>query len=479
MSSETILLTGATGYVGGMLLNRLLRAGKSVRCLVRDPSALSSLAIDVIPGDVLNATSLEPAMAGAGTAYYLIHSMAGGKAYQEKDLLAATNFGRAAKEAGLKRIIYLGGLGASNNLSPHLKSRQQVGEILRKSGVPTLEFRASIIIGPGSLSFEMIRSLVEKLPVMVTPRWVSSKAQPIGIDDVVEYLFQALALDLPTSEIFEIGGPDVVSYMDIMKEYSRQRDLHRVVLPVPVITPWLSSLWLKLVTPLQARVGRQLIESVRCDTTVSNASASYFFSIRPMKLRTAIKLALQNEDKACGELRWFIPPQKRLVRPPGRFIDTRQLEISVAPDEAFYPISRIGGDDGHYSWNWAWKLRGTADKLFGGSSRQVGRTNPEGMHRGDSIDCWSVEEFIPNHLLRLRSRIKLPGRAWLQFEVNGRNRTSYITQTAVFDPKGLAGRLYWYLLYPIHSLVFAGMLKGIARRAVSEHSSHSSSKDIH
>jgi uncharacterized protein YbjT (DUF2867 family) len=294
-----ILVTGATGYVGGRLLARLKRAGLSVRCLARHPEFLKSRvasSTEIFAGDLLKPDSLGPAMAGVDTVYYLVHSMGTKGAFEEEEKLSAANFSEAAQRAGVKKIIYLGGIIHGQEPSPHLKSRREVGNILRSSGIPVIEFRASIIIGSGSLSFEMIRSLMERLPVMITPQWVSVMAQPISIEDVIAYLMEAERLSFQESKIFEIGGPDKMSYLDLMKEYGRQRGLKRFIIPVPVLTPWLSSLWLGLVTPLYARIGRKLIESIRHETTIKDESAARLFSVEPVSIRLAIERALKNDD---------------------------------------------------------------------------------------------------------------------------------------------------------------------------------------
>ena len=298
LDSARILLAGGSGYVGGRLLRVLEETGRPLRCLARKPELLRprvAASTEVVGGDVLDLSSLSEAMKDVHTAYYLVHSMAAGGGFEERDRLGAKNFATAAREHGTRRIIYLGGLGGSGRLSSHLASRQEVGEILRRSGVPTIEFRASIIIGAGSLSFEMVRALVEKLPVMITPRWVRSKAQPISIEDVTAYLSKALELTHDNSYVFEIGGADQVSYRGIMQEYARQRGLRRIMIPVPVLTPWLSSLWLGLVTPIYSRVGRQLIEGVRNDTVVEDDLAMRVFDFRPKGIREAISRALLNE----------------------------------------------------------------------------------------------------------------------------------------------------------------------------------------
>ncbi|MDH3735294.1 MAG: NAD(P)H-binding protein, partial [Gemmatimonadota bacterium] len=353
-----ILLTGATGYVGGRLLRELRSSGGSVRCLARDPERLRDRAgpeADIVRGDLLDATTLPAALDGVEAAYYLVHSMGAAGEFEDSDRRAAENFAEAARSAGVRRIIYLGGLGRGAELSPHLRSRQEVGRILRESGVPTIELRASIVIGSGSLSFEMVRSLVEKLPVMVTPRWVSQLAQPIAIEDLLEYLVESLRIATDGSEVFEIGGADEVSYGGIMREYARQRGLRRRMLRVPVLTPHLSSLWLGLVTPVYARVGRQLLDGVRNPTVVEDDSALRRFSVRPRSTADAIARALAHEDRLFAETRWSdaISSSGRTLHdatelPAGRIVDSRSTVVTVPAERAFEPIRRIGGDVGWY-----------------------------------------------------------------------------------------------------------------------------------
>jgi uncharacterized protein YbjT (DUF2867 family) len=297
---KRILITGAAGYVGRHLLRRLAETDHTIRCLVRNPQTAAAdfpKRVELIKGDVLEPASLEKAIEGIDVAYFLIHSMSAGSDFEEKDRRIAHAFSRSAAQAGVNRIIYLGGLGNDANLSPHLASRQEVGRILRDSGILTIEFRASIIIGAGSISFEMIRGLVHRLPIMVAPRWVRTLAQPIAIDDVIAYLQAGLEVDLDSSTVFEIGGPDRLSYLDLVKEYARQRGLRRIILPVPVLTPWLSSLWLDLVTPLQAQIGRRLIAGVRNESVVNDPAARNHFPIRPRGVKQAIREALESENR--------------------------------------------------------------------------------------------------------------------------------------------------------------------------------------
>lgn len=471
-----VLITGATGYVGGRLLGVLDREKYHVRSLARKPEHVRDKAepdAEVVTGDALDRGSLLTALRGVHTAYYLIHSMGSSGDFEEKDRAAARNFGGAARECGVKRIIYLGGLGDPDaNLSPHLRSRHEVGELLRQSGVQVIEFRASIILGSGSLSFELIRTLTERLPIMTTPRWVSIPAQPIAVGDLLQYLVSALDLEIDGNPVFEIGGKDVISYGGLMKEYARQRGLKRLLVPVPVLTPGLSSRWLALVTPLYARVGRKLIDGVRHPTLVRNDRAQTVFNIRPMGVREAVAAALRNEDREFAETRWSdaLSSGDTLrdwggVRFGGRVVVSRTAVVPVKVDAVFDVVQRIGGKNGWFFANWVWTLRGWIDLLFGGVGMRRGRRDTETLRVGDVVDCWRVEALVPRKLIRLGAEMRLPGRAWLEFELGENNGLTVIRQTAVFDPVGLSGILYWYALYPAHQLVFAGMLRGIARTA--------------
>ena len=452
----TILLTGASGYVGSRLLRVLEEGDCAVRCLAREPRrvAPSRATTVVVAGDCLDEASLVAAMDGIDQAYYLVHSMASGPGFAALDRLAASNFGRAAARAGVRRIIYLGGLGDSpGSLSTHLKSRMDTGEALRQAGVPVVEFRASIIVGAGSLSFEMIRALVERLPVMICPRWVDTRTQPIAIDDVLGYL--RAALDLPDGRggVFEIGGPEVVSYGDMMREYAALRRLRRVFVSVPVLTPRLSGLWLGLVTPAQARVGRALVEGLRNPTVVRSLAARETFEIRPMPLRDAFRRAIDENA----------PAQYK--------IDTRAVMVDAPPAEAFAPIRRIGGATGWYCADALWRLRGWLDRWVGGAGMPRLRRDPDDCMVGDLIDGWRVEAYEPDRLLRLSAGLKLPGRGWLEFRVEplDAGARSLIRQTAIFDPRGVAGRLYWYGVLPLHALIFRGLLRRIAEHAAPAH----------
>ena len=472
-----ILLSGATGYVGGRLLKALEAKGQRVRCLARRPEMLAPKVgpkTEVVEGNALDRASLDRALQGVEVAYYLVHSMGAGRSFEDQDRRAAKNFGHAAKLAGVKRIIYLGGLGrAEEDLSPHLRSRQEVGQILRGAQVPVLEFRASIIIGHGSVSFEMIRTLVERLPIMITPRWVKVKAQPIAIDDVLAYLVSALDIPVTEYRIHEIGGADQMSYAEIMRAYARMRGIRLVMIPVPVLTPFISSLWLGLITPLYARIGRTLIESIVHSTVVRDPSALKVFGVRPIGVEEALQRALASEESDFAATRWSDAlsssgdlPSWGGVQFGSRLVDSRTITISASAADAFRPIQRIGGFTGWYAWNWLWRVRGFLDILSGGVGMRRGRRSPTDLRVGDTVDFWRVEALESGHLLRLAAEMKVPGRAWLEFEVTTEGETARIRQTAMFDPLGLLGRAYWYALYPVHQLVFGGMLRGIARAAL-------------
>ena len=475
---QQILLTGATGYVGGRLLPLLTADGHNVRCLLRRESSVENFAsdsVETVIGDVLDEDSLDAALIGVHTAYYLIHSMADCEDFEQTDRQAAVHFAAACTKNGVQRMIYLGGLGnACDDLSKHLRSRQEIGRILRTSSASVIEFQASIIIGSGSLSFEMIRALVQRLPVMICPKWVRILAQPIAIEDVLAYLVEALEPKFNSTVTYEIGGPDQMSYGEIMQRYAAKRGLRRYMIPVPLLTPYLSSLWLGLVTPLYARVGRKLVDSLRNPTLVNDERARQDFDVQPRSVKKAIARALVHEDHRLAETRWsdaFSSGGEARswggVRFGSRLVDSRKREIPLTPEQAFRPIRRIGGQTGWYYGNWLWKIRGFLDLLVGGVGVRRGRRHPDQVRVGDTIDFWRVEEFVENRLLRLAAEMKVPGRAWLEFEVVKTERGSSVRQTAIFDPVGLPGILYWYALFPLHEFVFRGMLRNICKAAVT------------
>jgi uncharacterized protein YbjT (DUF2867 family) len=474
-----VAILGASGYVGGRLLRPLLQAGYRVRAIARRPEYLVARVpdgIEVVRGDALDRASLVAALEGCDSAFYLVHSMSSAGSFEEQDREAASNFAAAAAEAGVGRIVYLGGLGDdTEELSAHLRSRHETGRILREGRVPTIELRASVVIGSGSLSFEMVRALTERLPVMITPSWVRVPAQPIAIVDLLAYLVAALAVPVEGSRVFEIGGADVVSYGGIMQEYARQRGLRRLMVPFPFITPWLSSLWLGFVTPLYARIGRKLIESIVHPTIVRDDAASRLFDVEPVGLEAAIASALANEDNELAETRWS-DALSAIGRPtdPGtasvgnRLIDSRTVFVPVPPAAAFAPVRLIGGERGWYHANLLWRIRGVLDLWAGGVGLRRGRRDPNNLRPGDALDWWRVEVFEPDRRLLLFAEMKVPGRAWLEFEVTEAEGGSMIRQTAVFDPTGLSGLAYWYGVYPLHAIVFQGMLDSIARLARAE-----------
>ncbi len=484
---DLILLTGGTGYIGGRLIRPLEATGRPLRLMVRDPQRLRPTAApasfvprmaditDLVRGDMFDPASLLQALSGVDTAYYLVHSLGStSEDFYEQELASARNFAEAVHAAGVRRVIYLGGLGrAGDTLSSHLASRQDVGRLLGESGAETIEFRASVILGSGSISFEMIRGLVDRVPVMITPKWVRTLAQPIAVEDVVSYL--VAALDVPLRErctVYEIGGADRVSYAGMMRAYARSQGLRRPMIRVPWLTPRLSSGWLALVTPLYYRVGRHLLEGVRNETIVtSDAAAQDFAQIRPMGIEAAIARSLANEDREYAETRWSDarstspPPKSRPAERVGRrYIDRRTLDVPCTAGEVFETILCMGGRKGWYSWTWLWSLRGLLDQLSGGVGSRRGRRDPTCVIPGDTVDFWRVEELEPDRLLRLAAEMRGPGRGWLQFELlplpDGNTR---IVQTALWDPVGLSGHLYWYSLLPVHEITFRNMINGIAR----------------
>ena len=474
-----ILVTGATGYIGGRLVPRLLDEGYRVRVLARDPARLQGRTwldrVEVAAGDVLRLETLPAAMAGVGAAYYLIHSMAGGEDFHERDVLAARQFGRAAAEAGVSRILYLGGLGdPETDLSPHLRSRQDTGDALRESGVPVTEFRAGVIVGSGSLSFETIRYLTERLPVMVCPKWVYTRTQPIAVRNVLDYLTAALATPESIGKIIEIGGAGVLTYGQMMTEYAAERGLHRTMIPVPVLTPRLSSYWVHLVTPVPATIAQPLIEGLRNEVVVHDDAARRLFpGIVPLDYRTAVARALARVEAHDVETAWSdalvssqgdVPPVT-LTTEEGMIREQRQLVVGASPAAVFGVFTGLGGKRGWLYMDWAWQLRGALDRLIGGVGLRRGRRDPDEMRVGDALDFWRVEAVEPGRVLRLRAEMKVPGKAWLEFQALPHDRGTLLIQTAFFEPKGLSGLLYWYGLYPIHAFVFSGMIRRVGERA--------------
>jgi uncharacterized protein YbjT (DUF2867 family)/uncharacterized protein YndB with AHSA1/START domain len=415
---------------------------------------------------------------GVTAAYYLVHSLGGGADFHARDLTAARNFGAAARAAGVERIIYLGGLAeSSTELSEHLRSRQQTGDALRDSGVPVTEFRAGVIVGSGSLSFEMIRYLAERVPVMVCPRWVYTRTQPIGIREVLEYLTATLKIPESSGRIIEIGGSDIVTYGEMMTIYAEVRGLHRWMLLIPILTPRLSSYWVNLVTPIPAMIARPLIEGLRNENVVHDPSARQLFpEIEPVSYRTSVERALTRLQASNIESTWSdalstsqgtVPPVI-LTSQEGMLLEQRQLIVDASPAEVFKIFTGIGGTRGWFYLNWTWQIRGFIDRLLSGVGLRRGRRDADEVRVGDALDFWRVEAVEPERLLRLRAEMKVPGKAWLQFQVTPRDDgRSLLSQTAFFAPKGVPGWLYWYALYPVHGPIFSGLINQIAKRAVA------------
>jgi uncharacterized protein YbjT (DUF2867 family) len=470
-----VLIVGASGYIGSRLAERLSHASHSLTLMSRDVRGLSARFPDatVVAADLLDPPSLVGKLEGIEVAYYLAHSMgAGERGFAERDRHAARTFAQEAARAGVSRIIYLGGLGEeSADLSPHLASRHETGAELAAADIPVTEFRAAIIIGSGSASFEILRYLTERLPIMITPRWVSTRCQPIGISDVLDYL--AGALDHPEATgIVEIGGPDVLSYGDMMRGYARLRGLRRLMIPVPVLTPRLSSYWVSLVSPVPSGLARPLVEGLRNEVIVRDPAPAAAFGLHPEPYADAVRRAIDRTNRHEIESTWFdsINAPNRPILPPassreGMIIDQRQCRVGAAPERVFAEVERLGGEAGWPAANVLWRLRGLIDQVVGGVGMRLGRRDPERLRMGDALDFWRVEDVRRPELLRLSAEMRVPGRAWLQYEVVPDGAGSRLIQSAFFEPKGLPGLAYWYGLYPIHALIFRGMVRNIGKRA--------------
>ncbi len=471
-----VLVTGATGYIGGLLVPLLLEQRHRVRCIARNSERLNGRfeGAEIVEGDVSNDKSLQTACGGIDVAYYLVHAMSDARNFRDADRKGALAFASAARQAGIKRIIYLGGLGDdAASLSQHLRSRHEVGSILRHSGVLVVEFRAAVIIGPGSVSFEMMRYLTERLPVMIAPRWVETLSQPIALHDVLAYLVQALDLHIESSRVYEIGGSDVISYKDMMLEFARLRGLRRTIFVVPLFTPRLSSYWVHLVTPIAARIAQPLILGLHNEVIVKDdRAATNFPNIRPVNFETAVTLALDRYRTVGPETTWFdafdvrrLPTEFTGVR-EGMLIDRRE-RVTDAPARAVAGVfESLGGKRGWLYGDALWKLRGFMDFAVGGVGLRRGRRSATQLRVGDAVDFWRVDAYKPGHLLRLRAEMRLPGTAWLEFEVesldNGRSR---FKQSAFFEPRGLLGYIYWYSVAVFHGLIFGNMATRIVRTA--------------
>ena len=471
-----ILVVGASGYIGSRLVPLLEALGHDLVLVSRDarPLAARFPESQVVAADLLDPSTLPPALEGIEVAYYLAHSMgAGERGFAERDRQAARSFAQAAKRAGVARIVYLGGLGDdSADLSHHLASRHETGAELAAHGVPVTEFRAAVIIGSGSASFEILRHLTERLPIMITPRWVGTRCQPIGIRDVLDYLAGALGHPQETG-IVEIGGPDVLSYGDMMRTYARLRGLRRLMIPVPVLTPRLSSYWVNLVSPVPAGIARPLIEGLRNEVVVRNPGPATAFGLHPLPYVEALQRAIDRTDRHDVESTWFdalAAPDKAslssVTSQEGMIVERRQRTIAAPAEDVFAEVERVGGDAGWPYANLLWWARGLMDRVVGGVGMRLGRRDPDQLRVGDALDFWRVEEVRRPTLLRLRAEMKVPGRAWLQYEVLPTEAGSRLVQTAFFEPKGLPGLAYWYVLYPVHGLIFRGTVRVLAERAI-------------
>ncbi len=465
-----ILVTGATGYVGSRLIPRLVRAGYSVRCMAREPKKLADRdwgSHEIVQGDVLDPDSLVPALENIDVAYYMVHGMGSEGNFEERDARSARNVATVAAKTGVKRIIYLGGLGrADDRLSPHLKSRQRVGEILKETGIPVTELRASIIIGSGSASFEIIRDLVRKLPVMVTPRWVRSRCEPISIDNVLSYLTDVLETPETIGETLEIGGGRVLTYADMMKIVGRLMNRPITILPVPVLSPRLSAYWLNIMTAVPYSLARPLIGGLKNDTICKDFRIREWIPITLHSFEESVKKALQ--DDICGHLesRWTEANLPAPLEPGGVLHrDVQQVHSPLPASDLFKRIQIIGGQQGWYYADWIWKIRGTMDRMVGGIGIRRGRRHPVDLRVGDAIDFWRVERYDPPTRLRLRAEMKVPGVARLEFQVTGTESGSTLTQTASLAASSRWGDLYWYALVPIHRIMFRRMAYRIANHA--------------
>lgn len=464
-----VLVTGATGYIGGRLIPRLLEAGYTVRVLVRDSGRIAGRPwasdVETYTGDLLDPQTLQTVLADVDMAYYLVHSMARGGNFAAKDRQAAENFVAAGRHLSL--VVYLGGiLPKGDHVSEHLGSRAEVGQILRE-GLPTTEFRAGPIIGSGSASFEMVRYLTERLPAMIAPRWINNAVQPIAVRDVLTYLMAALKQ--PARGVVDIGAPSL-TFKEMMTQYARARGLVRIIVPVPVLAPWLAARWVGLVTPIPNRLAVPLVEGLVHPVVGDNQRAREFFpAIRPLEYEVAVRFALDKLEKGTVETRWSSAladgPSYRLTSWAGLIAADRTMHVDADPQTVADVYCSLGGEKGWLSCNWAWWLRGLMDRLIGGPGLRRGRRHPSEIYSGEAIDFWRVEEYQPGRLLRLRAEMKLPGRAWLQFESVPEGDGCRLVQSALFAPVGLIGILYWYSMSPAHFFIFPGMIRRIANEA--------------
>ena len=481
--NSRVFLTGATGYIGGRLAPRLIEDGYQVRCLARSAAKLlarpwaADEGVEIVEGDAGDETVLQQAMRDCSAAYYLVHSMhTAGSEYRAEDLRLAENFGRAAAAAGVSRIIYLGGLGETGEgLSEHLSSRREVERSLGSGGVPVTVLRAAMIIGSGSASFEILRYLVERLPIMITPKWVNTESQPIAVTDVLFYMIAVLETPATIGKTLDIGGPDVRTYADLMRQMASALGLRRrVVIPVPILSPRLSSLWIHLVTPLQASIARPLAEGLRNRVVCRTDEAARLMPHECLTVRQAMDAALSQVKAGSVETAWSdagVMPGDPSWAGGTEYVDRRKVGCSASPEAVWSAVSSLGGERGYFAVNWLWKVRGAVDRLWGGPGLRRGRRNAKSLRLGDALDFWRVTEIQQGSHLVLTAEMRLPGTATLSFEVEPSvlpTGGSVLTMTARFRPRGLAGILYWYSVLPLHSIVFKGMLRGLLHAAEAE-----------
>ncbi len=466
-----ILVTGATGYVGGCLVPRLLERGYRVRVLVRDPARLSGRSwlpqVELVRGDLFSPDPVNRAVQDISAAYYLVHNMSQGRNYYRSEIEAARSFAAAATEAGVEHIIYLGGLAdPAENISPHMRSRIQTGDILRQSCTAVTEFRASLVIGSGSISFEMIRYLTEQFPLLVGPRWIHNRTQPIAIQNVLEYLLSALDLPASRGKIYEIGGGSVLTYAQTMSLYACLRGLKRTAIILPGFPLDLMAVVAGLITPVPARIARPLLGGMRTDSVVRTRSAqSDFPDIHPMDYETAVSLALERLSPDCLESAWKNSASSFRIKQEGFFVEGRQVRLQVQPESVYRAVTGLGGSHGWLYLNGLWKLRGFFDRLVGGPGLR-GRRMDDDLIKGDVLDFYRVELLEKDRLVRLQAELKAPGLGWMEWRIRPQPGGDVsLTQIAYFAPRGAPGFLYWYLLLPFHRLVFSGLLKAVARRA--------------